>query len=88
MFFRFRTEAHWYSIVYLVRGAVLSCTIIVPTVVGQVFLLQLVMLPIFGLTCFVFPWRVWAANILDVVISFAVVLFCCMAAFFAEEASK
>ena len=60
----------WSAIIFLVRGAIPSYTIVMPDVVGRFWWILRVAFPVPVLTCKAFPRGVWVAYLLDVFGSF------------------
>jgi len=65
LFFRFRTGAHWFIIVFLLRNLIISLVPAIGNQVIQILLLECIMIPLLVLTVYTMPWGVFMANVLD-----------------------
>lgn len=82
LFFRFRPEVHWYSIVLLLRNTLSSIIPVVPDPVWQIELLGTLLIFSLVLMVRVFPWRITKANLLDAGCTIGVLLLVHVSAFF------
>jgi len=84
LFFRFRSECYWYSLVHMFRSLLLANLPVLPDAAGQILCMQAIML--FQLYCVLAyrPWRVPVANQLDVFLTTAIMLLLGIAAFFVD----
>jgi len=82
---RFKAEAYWFSVFFFVRNMFISVIPVVPDVVMQTMLTQLILITSLCLTMVQRPWRVWQANVLDCGVVIAVLLLINLAAFYADS---
>lgn len=85
LFFRFRAEAHWFSMVYLCRNLVISLAPVLPSPLSQICTVQAVLLFSLVLMSHVFPWRIPSAHYLDIVVNIGVLMTASMASFFVND---
>eukprot|EP00413_Alexandrium_margalefii_P006868 CAMPEP_0204539372 /NCGR_PEP_ID=MMETSP0661-20131031/16677_1 /ASSEMBLY_ACC=CAM_ASM_000606 /TAXON_ID=109239 /ORGANISM="Alexandrium margalefi, Strain AMGDE01CS-322" /LENGTH=606 /DNA_ID=CAMNT_0051545979 /DNA_START=50 /DNA_END=1867 /DNA_ORIENTATION=- len=79
LFVRSRPEVYWYVIAHVARSFAIALVPLVPSVLLQIISLQVLMFASLGLTVSFRPWRTWEANVVEVVITSLVMLFCSLA---------
>merc|ERR1719282_1881568 len=84
LYFRFKTEAYYYILLVLLRGFICSVIPIVPNATGQIVLMLMAITFFFSISCHVFPWKSYYANVMDSFITFFIILAIGMAPFFVE----
>jgi len=87
LFFRFRSEAHWYIVVFVVRNALISLVPVIPDAAAQIQIMFFILTVSMILTVYVWPWRVAEANALDVGCCFGLTVMLTCAAFFVGDVS-
>jgi len=85
LFFRTRVEQYGYILVHMVRSLAISLTPVVPNIVGQIILMQLIMISQLAVTIHLKPWRIWQANALEAFFTTGVLVVVCTSAFFVES---
>jgi ubiquitin len=84
LFFRFKTETHWYVLVFLSRNMFIALTPVLPNVVAQILFLNIVILAAHSLACHTMPWRVHVANYIDIVSTAGIVLIMTLACIYVQ----
>jgi hypothetical protein len=88
LFFRFGTESYWYVLVFLMRNMLIALVPILPSVVAQIFFLNLVVLFCLVIVCRAMPWRVYVGNYIDIGSTAGVVLIVSLACIYVEVATE
>jgi hypothetical protein len=88
LFFRYRVEVYWYSLVHMLRSVILAFIPIVPDVVIQIIVMQMLTVAHFALTIFIQPWRIGHANFLESAFLCGVLLILAIGAFFVDDLDK
>lgn len=84
LFFRYRSECYWYSLVHMFRSLLLANLPVLPDAAAQILCMQAILLS--QLYCIVAyrPWRVPVANQLDLFFTASVMFILGVAAFFVD----
>jgi hypothetical protein len=84
LFFRYRSECYWYSLVHMFRSLLLANLPVLPDAAAQILCMQAILLS--QLYCIVAyrPWRVPVANQLDLFFTASIMFILGVAAFFVD----
>merc|ERR1712024_249394 len=82
LFFRYRPEVYWYPLVHLIHSLLISLVPIIPDPVIQIILLEIIFFTHIVLTLQLMPWRLWLANIFELVFTICTLALASMSAFF------
>ena len=66
LFHRYRPGAYWYAVAVLLRNTLVPLVPVIADEALQLFTMVLVLTPCAFLSCVLFPWRVYLANVLDI----------------------
>ncbi|CAE8656775.1 unnamed protein product [Polarella glacialis] len=88
LFFRFHPRSHRFALVLLGRNALLGISPVLPDAMTQVGLLQIILLMYLMVTLHICPWRLQAANILDVAANAGMVLMLSLCALFIDNVDR
>ena len=88
LFFRFRPPAYWYVLVLLGRNLAAAMVPIIADEAVQLFCLTLVIGPCVVACAWALPWRIFIANVLDLVTNVGFVLILFLAALISEGANE
>jgi len=85
---RFKPSAFWFAIAITVRGLLLSMTMIIPNSFSAIFVAKVILLCNFALLALCQPWRVVAANYLDIALTMLTIIMVSLASHEPEAARE
>jgi len=84
LFFRYKPDAFWYSIVHMTRSLLLAMVPMLPNVAGQIVIMDVIMIAQLMIVAGTAPYRVSKANYLDNFFTVAILMTLICAAFYVE----
>eukprot|EP00930_Biecheleria_cincta_P035797 TRINITY_DN2459_c0_g1_i4.p1 TRINITY_DN2459_c0_g1~~TRINITY_DN2459_c0_g1_i4.p1 ORF type:complete len:1420 (-),score=174.31 TRINITY_DN2459_c0_g1_i4:106-3750(-) len=87
LFLRYKPNTYWFTVVPICRNLLLSLAPCLPDATSQLICLQCLMLIYLPVTALYLPWRVNAANYLDIAATMALLAFLSYGAFFVDAPS-
>jgi len=86
LFYRFKAASYWYSLVYILRSALIALVPVIPNSRAQVIVIEVLLFSTTLVQAHTFPWRVESANYLDCTLSSILITTLCCASFLVDGA--